>query len=135
MGDDHSLPDTGITAVATRIHRGTRPSRPKRRFEYAAFRSAALDRKTGKVVWSKKVDNYQAGSSITSAPIIVHGHVIVTPQAGNSASSGRSPRMDVKTGDEVRSRPFVEGWLDTLHGKQAPTTGSGAARLAWRYLW
>ncbi len=87
----------------------------------------ALDRKTGKVVWSKKVDNYQAGSSITSAPIIVHGHVIVTPAGGEFGVVGKVAAYDAKTGEEVWSRPFVEGWMGTFHGKESTMTGKRGA--------
>ena len=119
---DHSLPD-GIMPCCDVINRGAAIYGDMVYFGTLDSKLVALDRKTGKVVWSKKVDNYQAGSSITSAPIIVHGHVIVTPAGGEFGVVGKVAAYDAKTGEEVWSRPFVEGWMGTFHGKESTMTG------------
>ena len=123
---DHSLPD-GIMPCCDVINRGAAIYGDMVYFGTLDSKLVALDRKTGKVVWSKKVDNYQAGSSITSAPIIVHGHVIVTPAGGEFGVVGKVAAYDAKTGEEVWSRPFVEGWMGTFHGKESTMTGKRGA--------
>ena len=123
---DHPLPD-GIMPCCDVINRGAAIYGDMVYFGTLDSKLVALNRTTGKVVWSKKVDNYQAGSSITSAPIIVHGHVIVTPAGGEFGVVGKVAAYDAKTGEEVWSRPFVEGWMGTFHGKESTMTGKQGA--------
>ena len=89
----------------------------------------ALDRKTGKVVWSKKLDDYKEGYSITAAPIIVDGKVIVTNAGGEFGVIGRVRALDAKTGEVVWERPTVEGHTGTLNGE--PSTMTGKTNATW----
>ncbi len=89
----------------------------------------ALDRKTGKVVWSKKVDDYQEGYTITAAPIVVKGKVIIGNAGGEFGVIGRVRALDAKTGDIVWERPTIEGHMGTLNGK--PSTMTGKQGASW----
>lgn len=89
----------------------------------------ALDRKTGKVVWSKKLDDYKEGYSITAAPIVVDGKVIVTNAGGEFGVIGRLRALDAKTGEIVWERPTVEGHTGTLNGN--PSTMTGTVNATW----
>lgn len=83
----------------------------------------ALDRHTGKAKWSKRVGDYQAGFSITSAPIIVDGKVITGVAGGEFGIVGEVRALDAETGETVWSRPTVEGHMGELMGKESTMTG------------
>lgn len=89
----------------------------------------ALDRKTGKVVWSQKIDDYKDGYSVTSAPIIVNGKLITGNAGGEFGVVGRVRALDAKTGELVWERPTVEGHVGTLNGK--PSTMTGTLNASW----
>jgi alcohol dehydrogenase (cytochrome c) len=89
----------------------------------------ALDRKTGNVVWSKKLDDYKEGYSITAAPIIVNGKVIVTNAGGEFGVIGRVRALDAKTGEVVWERPTVEGHTGVT---LTPVIGSATSPEAGR---
>ncbi|MBT3145296.1 PQQ-dependent methanol/ethanol family dehydrogenase [Neptunomonas phycophila] len=71
----------------------------------------ALNKDTGKVVWKKKVEDYQAGYSLTAAPIIVKGKVITGVSGGEFGVVGKVEAYDAKTGQLVWTRPTVEGHM------------------------
>lgn len=71
----------------------------------------ALDAKTGKVKWKKKVEDYKAGYSITAAPIVVKGKVITGVSGGEFGVVGKVEAYDAKTGKLAWSRPTVEGHM------------------------
>ncbi|RVU31139.1 MULTISPECIES: PQQ-dependent methanol/ethanol family dehydrogenase [Neptunomonas] len=71
----------------------------------------ALDAKTGKVKWKKKVEDYKAGYSITAAPIVVKGKVITGVSGGEFGIVGKVEAYDAKTGKLAWSRPTVEGHM------------------------
>jgi alcohol dehydrogenase (cytochrome c) len=123
---DHPLPE-GILPCCDVINRGAAIYGDTVYFGTLDSKLVALNRANGKVLWKKTVDDYQAGSSITSAPIIVHGHVIVTPAGGEFGVVGKVVAYDAKTGEEVWSRPFVEGNMGTFHGKESTMTGKRGA--------
>ena len=93
----------------------------------------ALDRKTGKVVWTKKFDDHQAGYAFTGAPSIIKdqktGKILLIH--GNSGDEfgavGKLYARDPDTGEEVWMRPLVEGHMGRLNGKDSTTTGDGKA--------
>jgi len=58
----------------------------------------ALDQKTGNVVWSKVVEPWQDGYSITSAPLYVDGMVITGISGGEFGTRGRVTAYDARTG-------------------------------------
>jgi alcohol dehydrogenase (cytochrome c) len=58
----------------------------------------ALDQKTGQVAWSKQVERWQDGYSITSAPLYVDGMVITGVSGGEFATRGSVTAYDATTG-------------------------------------
>ncbi len=87
----------------------------------------ALDAKTGKVKWSKTIEDFKAGYSYTAAPLIVpskHGALLVTGVSGGEFGVvGRVEARNAETGEMVWSRPTVEGHMGTLGGKDSTMTG------------
>ncbi|EAR62095.1 PQQ-dependent methanol/ethanol family dehydrogenase [Neptuniibacter caesariensis] len=71
----------------------------------------ALDAKTGKVKWKKKVADYKAGYSITAAPLIAKGKVITGVSGGEFGIVGKVEAYDAKTGKLAWTRPTVEGHM------------------------
>lgn len=59
----------------------------------------ALDAKTGKVVWDKVVADYTAGYSMTMAPLVAKGKVMVGVAGGEYGVEGFVEAYDWKTGD------------------------------------
>ncbi|GGD39308.1 alcohol dehydrogenase [Malaciobacter pacificus] len=90
----------------------------------------ALDRKTGKVVWKKKIENYKDGYSITAAPIIVKDMVITGVAGGEFGIVGKVEARSAKTGEVIWTRPTVEGHMGYLNGKENGITG-GEAGKTW----
>ena len=89
----------------------------------------ALDAKTGKVVWKKDVDDFKAGFSFTSAPMIVKGKIITGVSGGEFGVVGRVEARDAKTGEIVWKRPVIEGHVGELNGK--PSTMTGKTNETW----
>ncbi|MDX2290122.1 MAG: PQQ-dependent methanol/ethanol family dehydrogenase [Hyphomicrobiaceae bacterium] len=87
----------------------------------------ALNAKTGKVKWSKTIDDFKAGYSYTAAPLIVpskHGPLLVTGVSGGEFGVvGRVEARNAETGEMVWSRPTIEGHVGTLLGKESTMTG------------
>ena len=71
----------------------------------------ALNKDTGKVVWKKTVEDYQAGYSLTAAPIVVKGKVITGVSGGEFGIVGKVEAYDAKTGQLAWTRPTVEGHM------------------------
>ncbi len=90
----------------------------------------ALDAKTGKVRWKKKLGDYQAGYSYTAAPLVVKGKIITGVSGGEFGIIGKVEARDAKTGELVWSRPTVEGHMGFLNGKENGITG-GEANKTW----
>jgi alcohol dehydrogenase (cytochrome c) len=84
----------------------------------------ALDRETGAVVWKKDIEDYKAGYSFTSAPMIVKGKVITGVSGGEFGVVGKVEARDAKTGELIWSRPTVEGHMGTLNGQDNGITGT-----------
>jgi quinohemoprotein ethanol dehydrogenase len=61
----------------------------------------ALDRNTGKVVWSTPAEKWQDGFSITAAPLYYDGLVIVGFAGGEIGIRGRIKAFDAETGRVV----------------------------------
>lgn len=124
---DARLPE-GILPCCDVINRGAAIYGDKVYFGTLDAKLVALDAKTGKVVWSKKIDDFKAGFSYTAAPLIVpskaHGPIIVTGVSGGEFGIvGRIEARKVDTGDLVWSRPTIEGHMGMLNGKESTMTG------------
>ncbi|MDO6474048.1 methanol/ethanol family PQQ-dependent dehydrogenase [Alteromonas sp. 1_MG-2023] len=90
----------------------------------------ALDQKTGKVKWRKKMGDYKAGYSFTAAPMIVKGMVVTGISGGEFGIVGKVEARDAKTGELVWTRPTVEGHMGYLNGEENGITG-GEANKTW----
>ena len=95
----------------------------------------ALDQKTGKPVWRKKLGDYQAGYSYTAAPLIVKGMVVTGISGGEFGIVGKVEARDAKTGELVWTRPTVEGHMGYLRGKENGITGGKAGKTWSGDLW
>ena len=87
-------------------------------------RLVALDRKSGDVVWNKKIADYKAGYSYTAAPIIVDGLVITGNSGGEFGIVGEVQARNAETGEMVWTRPVIEGHMGTLNGEESTMTGT-----------
>ena len=124
---DARLPE-GILPCCDVINRGGALINDKFIFGTLDAKMVALDAKTGKVVWSKKIDDFQAGYSYTAAPLIVpskaHGPLIINGVSGGEFGVvGRVEARKVDDGEVVWSRPTIEGHMGTLNGKESTMTG------------
>lgn len=119
---DAQLPD-GIMPCCDVINRGAAVYGDLVYFGTLDAKLVALDRKTGKVVWKKTLEDYKAGYSFSAAPIIVHGKVITGMSGGEFGIVGKVQARDALTGELIWSRPTVEGHMGQLNGKDSTVTG------------
>ena len=132
---DARLPD-GIMPCCDVINRGAAIYGDTLYFGTLDAKLVALDRKTGKVKWKKKLGNYKAGYSITAAPMVVEGKVISGVSGGEFGIIGKVEARDAETGDVVWSRPTIEGHMGMLNGKESTMTGKKNATWPgdmWKY--
>jgi alcohol dehydrogenase (cytochrome c) len=83
----------------------------------------ALDQDTGKVVWKQKLDDYKAGYSFTSAPLIAKNTVVTDVSGGEFGIVGRMDARNAQTGELTWMRPTVEGHMGYNSGKENGLTG------------
>jgi len=119
---DAQLPD-GIMPCCDVINRGAAVFGDLIYFGTLDAKLVALDRKTGKVVWKKTVEDFAAGYSMSSAPMVVHGKVITGMSGGEFGIVGKIQARDALTGELIWSRPTVEGHMGMLNGKESTMTG------------
>lgn len=60
----------------------------------------AVDASTGQVVWQRVVGDLELGETTTTAPLIVHDHVIVGNEGGERGVRGWVAAYDLQTGEE-----------------------------------
>lgn len=120
---DHRLPE-GIMPCCDVVNRGAAIYKDKVYFATLDARLVALNKDTGKVVWSKKIADYQAGYSATAAPLIVDGKIITGNSGGEFGVIGMVEARDAETGELIWQRPTVEGNMGTLNGKESTMTGT-----------
>ena len=120
---DARLPE-GIMPCCDVVNRGAAIRGDKIYFGTLDARLVALNKDTGKVVWNKKVADYQAGYSMTAAPLIVDGKIITGNSGGEFGVVGAVEARDAETGELVWTRPTVEGNMGTLNGKDSTMTGT-----------
>ncbi|WCT73205.1 methanol/ethanol family PQQ-dependent dehydrogenase [Sphingomonas naphthae] len=116
------LPD-GIMPCCDVVNRGAAIYGDKIIFATLDAHLIALNRLTGKVVWNKKAADFEAGYSMTAAPMIVKDKIIYGNSGGEFGIIGRVEARDVNTGDLVWSRPTIEGNMGQLNGKDSTVTG------------
>lgn len=121
---NHRLPE-GILPCCDVINRGCALYDNLVIFGTLDAQLVALDRNTGKVVWSVKTDDYKAGVSITMAPFITKGGKVMVSNAGSEFGAvGWVKAYDAKTGKEIWHRPTIEGHMGYLNGKENGITGT-----------
>ncbi len=120
---DARLPE-GILPCCDVVNRGAAIYGDKIFFGTLDARIVALNRKTGDVVWRKKIANYKAGYSYTAAPLIVNGLIITGNSGGEFGIVGEVQARDTETGELVWTRPVIEGHMGTFKGKESTMTGT-----------
>ncbi|MDJ0513642.1 MAG: PQQ-dependent methanol/ethanol family dehydrogenase [Methyloceanibacter sp.] len=119
---DARLPE-GILPCCDVVNRGAAVYGDKIYFGTLDAKIVALDKKTGDVVWSKKIANFKDGYSYTAAPMIVDGLVITGNSGGEFGILGEVQARDAETGELVWTRPMIEGHMGTYKGKESTMTG------------
>ncbi|MGD9196101.1 MAG: PQQ-binding-like beta-propeller repeat protein, partial [Methyloceanibacter sp.] len=104
---DARLPE-GILPCCDVVNRGAAIFGDKIYFGTLDAKIVALDKKTGDVVWSKKIANFKDGYSYTAAPLIVDGLVITGNSGGEFGILGEVQARDAETGELVWTRPMIE---------------------------
>jgi alcohol dehydrogenase (cytochrome c) len=120
---EHRLPE-GIMPCCDVINRGAALFDNLVIFGTLDAQLVALDRKTGKVAWREKIDDYSAGYSYTAAPLIADGLLLTGVSGGEFGVVGRVEARDPKTGKMVWTRPVVEGHMGYKDGKENGITGT-----------
>ncbi|RFU60858.1 PQQ-dependent dehydrogenase, methanol/ethanol family [Peribacillus glennii] len=75
----------------------------------------ALDQKTGKEVWSTKVDDWKKGYTITSAPLYYKGKIYTGISGGEYGIRGRVTAFDAEKGEELWRFYTIPGPGETGH--------------------
>ena len=70
-------------------------------FAAAELVLVALDARTGKEVWTAKVDDYKVGHYMTLMPLIIDGKVLVAASGGELGIRGFLAAYDAETGKEL----------------------------------
>ncbi|MDO9709729.1 PQQ-dependent methanol/ethanol family dehydrogenase [Paracraurococcus lichenis] len=127
------LPE-GILPCCDVVNRGAALFGEKVYFATLDAKLVALNAQTGRVVWTKTIDDYRAGFSNTAAPLVVptktRGALIVTGVSGGEFGIvGRVEARNAETGDLVWMRPTIEGHMGMLDGK--PSTMTGTKNASW----
>src|SRR5665213_2075025 len=97
----------------------------------------ALDRTTGSVVWDVTVEEPKNGFSITAAPVIANGKVIIGVAGGDYATRGFIDAYDAETG--ARAWRFYtvpmpgEAGSETWQNQDVAAWGGGAAWVTGSY--
>lgn len=130
---NHRLPE-GILPCCDVVNRGAALLGDKVFFGTLDAKLVALDQKSGKVVWTKTIDDFKSGYSYTAPPMIVpskvHGPLLVSGVSGGEFGIvGRVEARNPDTGDLVWVRPTIEGHVGSLKGK--PSTMTGTLNESW----
>ncbi|WP_034410413.1 methanol/ethanol family PQQ-dependent dehydrogenase [Derxia gummosa] len=129
---EHRLPDD-IRPCCDVVNRGAAIYGDKVFFGTLDAGIVALDKDTGKVVWKEKFEDHKVGYTMSGAPTLVKDKVtgrvlLIHGSSGDEFGVvGRLYARDPDTGDEVWMRPFVEGHMGRLNGKDSTPTGDPKA--------
>lgn len=124
----HRLPEN-IRPCCDVVNRGVAIYGDKVFFGTLDARVVALNKDTGKVAWSKKFGDHTSGYTMTGAPTIVKDKksgkvMLIHGSSGDEFGVvGRLFARDPNTGEEIWMRPFVEGHMGRLNGKESTPTG------------
>ncbi len=87
----------------------------------------AFNRATGKILWNTKMDDYAKGYSVTAAPLVIDGKVILGVAGGEYGARGFIDAYDVATGKQVWRRYTIpttgEKGVETWAGDSYKTGG------------
>ncbi len=124
---NHRLPE-GILPCCDVVNRGAALFGDQVIFGTLDAKLVSLNAKTGKVTWTKEIEDFKGGYSYTAAPLIVpskaHGPLLVTGVSGGEFGIvGRVEARKVSDGEMVWSRPTIEGHMGKLNGKDSTITG------------
>ncbi len=122
------LPE-GILPCCDVVNRGAALIGDKVIFGTLDAKLVALNQKTGKVVWTKEIDDFKGGYSYTAPPLIVpskaFGPLVVTGVSGGEFGIvGRIDARKADNGELVWTRPTIEGHMGTLNGAESTMTGN-----------
>ena len=134
---EHDLADTGLKTVCCDIvNRGVALYGNNVYVATLNNDVVALDAKTGKIVWKKKLEKPDVGYAMTLAPLAVKGRIIVGVSGGEYGGRGYIAALDAASGKTLWKRFTVpapgEPGGDTWP-KGAYKTGGGAAWLTGSY--
>ncbi len=134
---EHDLADTGLKTVCCDIvNRGVALYGNNVYVATLNNDVVALDAKTGKIVWKKKLEKPDVGYAMTLAPLAVKGRIIVGVSGGEYGGRGYIAALDAASGKTLWKRFTIpapgEPGGDTWP-KGAYKTGGGAAWLTGSY--
>ena len=130
---DARLPD-GIMPCCDVINRGVALYDNLVIFGTLDAKLVALDKDTGKVVWRKTVADYQAGYSITAAPLVVDGKLITGVSGGEFGVVGKIEAYNPTNGELLWTRPTIEGHMGYVYEDGQPVEAGisgGEANQTW----
>lgn len=125
----HRLPED-IRPCCDVINRGAAIYGDKIYFGTLDAAIVALNKETGKAVWKKKFADHKAGYTMTGAPTIIKDQktgriLLIHGSSGDEFGViGNLYARDPETGEEIWMRPFVEGHIGRLNGKESTPTGN-----------
>ncbi|MFC4821825.1 methanol/ethanol family PQQ-dependent dehydrogenase [Dokdonella ginsengisoli] len=134
---EHDLGDAGLKTVCCDVvNRGVALYEDKVYLATLNNDVVALDAKTGKIKWKKRLEKPDLGYAMTLAPLVVKGKVVVGVSGGEYGARGYVAAFDAKTGKLLWKRHTIpapgEPGSDTWP-KGAYKTGGGAAWLTGTY--
>ena len=132
---DHPLPED-LRICCGPTNRGVAIADDKVFLGTLDARMVALDRKTGKVVWNVKMDDYNVGYSSTAAPLVIKDKVIIGIAGGEYGVRSFIDAYDIKTGERKWRRYTIpaagEKGVETWEG-DSWKTGGGPAWVTGSY--
>ncbi len=123
---DHQLPeDVGKYICCDAVNRGVAVYHDKVYMATLDAHVVALDAKTGKVAWDTTLEDYKAAYSMTVAPLVVKGRVVVGMAGAEYPTRLFVAALDAETGKEVWRRNTIPG-----PGEKGNETWGGES---WKY--
>lgn len=130
---EHRLPQ-GIMPCCDVINRGAAIYGNVVIFGTLDAMMVGLDKDTGRLIWRHRLGDYRDGYSMTAAPQIVKGKVIVGNSGGEFGVVGRVTALDPLTGDPIWVRPVVEGHMGYRYdeeGNEIEAGITGTTNATW----
>jgi alcohol dehydrogenase (cytochrome c) len=121
---EHRLPE-GIMPCCDVINRGAAIYGNVVIFGTLDAMLVGLDKDTGKVLWRERIGDYREGYSLTAAPQIVKGMVIIGNSGGEFGIVGAVHALDPLTGKRIWTRPVVEGHMGYTYDKDGNAIEAG----------